>query len=202
MTALAQRGQVAFFDWERSVLGTDGAPAPADPSVTGGPDAGAAAAPTKAEAEARASRSPGGRVVRAEAGRSDGWFALGGEPALTDADIAGAEPTVDRTTQEPAVLVEFTAGGHAAFADLTGDLARRGAERAGAGADDLEAMQHLAIVIDDRIVAVPFINFREAPDGIDGAGGAQITGGLTPETARQTAAIVSTGPLPAALVSP
>ena len=140
--------------------------------------------------------------MRAEAGRSDGWFALGGEPALTDADIAGAEPTVDRTTQEPAVMVELTAGGHAAFADLTRDLARRGAERVGAGADDLEAMQHLAIVIDDRIVAVPFINFREAPDGIDGAGGAQITGGLTPETARQTAAIVSTGPLPAALVSP
>jgi preprotein translocase subunit SecD len=27
--------------------------------------------------------------VRAESG--DGWFALGGEPALTDADIAGAE---------------------------------------------------------------------------------------------------------------
>ena len=41
-----------------------------------------------------------------------------------------------------------------------------------------------------------------APDGIDGADGAQIVGGLTQETARQTAAIVSTGPLPAALVSP
>ena len=130
VTALAQRGQVAFYDWERSVLGPDGAPAPADPSVTGGPDAGAAGALTKAEAEARASRSPGGRVVAREAGRSDGWFALGGEPALTDADIAGAEPAVDRTTQEPAVMVELTAGGHAAFADLTRDLARRGAERA------------------------------------------------------------------------
>jgi preprotein translocase subunit SecD len=97
---------------------------------------------------------------------------------------------------------ELSADGQAAFADLTRDLARRGAERAGAGADDLEAMQHLAIVIDDRIVAVPYSNFRMAPDGIDGAEGVQITGGLTRETARQTAAIVSTGPLPAALVSP
>jgi preprotein translocase subunit SecD len=202
VTALAHTGRVAFYDWERSVLGPDGAPAPADPSVTGGPDAGAAAAVTKAEAEARANRSPGGRVVRAEAGRSEGWFALGGEPALTNADIAGAEPTVDQAMQEPVVVVELTADGQAAFRELTRELARHGEARAAAGVDDLEAMQHLAIVIDDRIVNVPFIDFRVVPNGIDGAEGAQIMGGLTPETARQTAAIVSTGPLPAALVSP
>ena len=68
-------------------------------------------------------------------------------------------------------------------------------------------MQHFAIVIDDRIVSVPYVNFDMAPNGIDGADGAQIQGvqiqgGLTPETARQTAAILGTGPLPAALVSP
>jgi preprotein translocase subunit SecD len=202
VTALTHTGRVAFYDWERSVLGPDGTPAPADPSVTGGPDAGAAVAITKAEAEARANRSPGGRVVRAEAGRSDGWFALGGEPALTDADVAGAEPTVDQARQEPVVTVELTADGQAAFTELTRELARRGDERAAAGVDDLEAMQHLAIVIDDRIVNVPYINFRMAPNGIDGADGVYIVGNLTPETARQTAAIVSTGPLPAALVSP
>lgn len=202
VTALAQTGRIAFYDWERSVLGPDGASAPADPSVTGGPDAGGGAAITRAEAEARANRSPGGRVVRAEAGRSDGWFALGGEPALTDADIAGAAPIVDPAMQEPAVAVEFTAAGQAAFTDLTREVARRGKERAAAGVDDLEAMQHFAVVIDDRIVSVPFINFRVVPDGIDGADGAQIAGRLTPETARQSAAIVSTGPLPAALVSP
>ena len=64
-------------------------------------------------------------------------------------------------------------------------------------------MQHFAIVIDDRIVSVPYLNFRDGA-GRDRRrdGGAQIQGGLTPETARQTAAILSTGPLPAALVSP
>jgi hypothetical protein len=49
---------------------------------------------------------------------------------------------------------------------------------------------------------VPYINFREAPDGIDGARGSQISGGLTQQTARQIAAIVSTGPLPATLSTP
>jgi preprotein translocase subunit SecD len=202
VTALTQRGSVAFYDWERSVLGPDGAPAPADPSVTGGPDAGRAAAVTRAEAEARATEAPGGRVVRAEGGAPDRWFALGGDPALTNADIASAEPSVDPSTQEPVAVVEFTADGHAAFSDLTRDVARRGAARAEAGTDELEAMQHIAMVIDDRIANVPYINFRVVPNGIDGAEGAQIVGGMTPEAARQTAAVINSGPLPAALVSP
>ena len=87
------------------MLGPDGAPAPSDATVTGGPDAGRAAAITKAEAEQRANAS-GGRPVRAEDGTPDHWFALGGDPALTDADIARAQPTVDRATQDPAVMVD------------------------------------------------------------------------------------------------
>ena len=206
VTALTERGRVAFYDWERSVLGPDGAPAPSDATVTGGPDAGRAAAITKTEAEQRANAS-GGVPVRAEDGTPDHWFALGGDPALTDADIARAQPTADRATQDPAVMVDLTRPGKTAFTDLTRELARRGTARAAAGTDDLEAMQHFAIVIDDRIVSVPYVNFEMAPNGIDGADGAQIQGvqiqgGLTPETARQTAAILGTGPLPAALVSP
>ena len=44
------------------MLGPDGAPAPSDATVTGGPDAGRAAAITKTEAEQRANAS-GGPVV-------------------------------------------------------------------------------------------------------------------------------------------
>ena len=54
-------------------------------------------------------------------------------------------------------------------------------------------------MVDDRILSVPFIDFREAPDGIDGAAGVQISGGLTPATARQLAALLSAGPLAADL---
>ncbi len=81
------------------------------------------------------------------------------------------------------------------------ELAHRGADLAEAGSG-IEASQHLAIVIDDRIVAVPFIDFRVAPDGIDGADGAQISGNLTEETARQMASILDSGPLPGRLSSP
>jgi preprotein translocase subunit SecD len=200
LTVLTQPGHIAFYDWERSVLGPRGEPAPGDSSVTGGPDAGRSAAVTKAEADERAARSPGARVVRAEDG--GGWFALGGEPALTDAEIAGAEDMFIQATRHPIVVVDFTAGGRTAFTELTRELAHRGSEQAAGGQDDLAATQHLAIVIDDRIVAVPFIDFRMAPDGIDGSEGAQISGNLTRETARQIAAVLDTGPLPAALSSP
>jgi hypothetical protein len=84
--------RIAFYDGEASVLGPGGEPAPRDPSVTGAPDAERAAAVTRAEAEARAARQPGALVGRAEHG--SGWFALGGESALTDAAVAGAEPLV------------------------------------------------------------------------------------------------------------
>ena len=196
VAALAAPGRVAFYDWERSVLGPGGRPAPTDPETTGGQDAGRGAAVTRAEAEARAAAAPDGRVVRAEDG--EGWFALGGAPALTEADIARAQPSVDPAVDEPIVITDFTPRGQAAFSELTREVARRGARLAEPGAG-IEASQHLAIVLDDRIVNVPFIDFRAAPDGIDGARGAQIVGNLTGETARWMASVIDSGPLPATL---
>jgi preprotein translocase subunit SecD len=200
VAALAVPGHVCIYDWEQSVLGPRGEPAPADPAVTGGADAGRSAALTRAEAVARAARQPGALVVRAEDG--GGWFALAGEPALTNADIAGAQAGVDQTTGEPIVVADLSASGRAAFTQLTRELAHRGSERAAGGVDDLDARQHLAIVIDDQIVAAPFIDFNVAPDGIDGSDGAQISGNLTTGSARGLAAVIGTGPLPGTLSGP
>jgi preprotein translocase subunit SecD len=185
VAALVARGRLAIYDWERSVLG--------------GP-----AAVTKAEAEARASARPDGRVVRDMVSASRGWSALDGDPAITNADIASARSSVDESTQEPIVTIEFTARGQTAFSTLTRNLAHRGsAEAADQHPANAEAAyQHLAIVLDDRILTMPYINFREVPDGIDGSAGTRISGGLTPETASRIAAILSAGPLPAALANP
>ena len=198
VATLVRSGRFAIYDWERSVLGPRGTPAPRDAAVTGDPDAGRSASTTKSVAEARAARAADGRAVRALSAVPDGWFALGGAPALTNADIQGARSNVDPTTQEPIVVLNLTADGRKAFTTLTRDLARRGNANAVPGAG-VETAQHLAIVIDDRIVSVPFIDFRQTPDGLDGAAGMQIQGGLTPETARQLAALLSAGPLAADL---
>jgi hypothetical protein len=194
--ALARRGRAAIYDWEASVLGPDGRPAPSDLGVTGGPTPGRRdGGMTKAQADELASRPSGGRPVRGEDG---GWFVLGGTPALTDFEIERAH-AITTPAGEPAVAIEFTARGQAAFTTLTREIARRGRARAADGVPENQAWQHLVLAIDDQIIAVPQINGHENPNGINGANRAQIQGGLTPKTARQIAAMLDSGPLPAAL---
>jgi preprotein translocase subunit SecD len=193
VAALTQPGEFAIYDWETSVLGPDGKPAEGVPDVTGGPDAGFWAPTSRAEAEARAAAAPGGgRVIGTPVGTPERWYALGAAPALTSDDVAGAQPIVDRFTNLPAVAVEFTRRGQDEFSELTRTIARRGA--------DAREGQHLAMVLDGRIVAIPFIDYRENPDGIDGAGGAMISGGLSGHRARWIAAMLISGPLPAELL--
>jgi preprotein translocase subunit SecD len=192
VAALTRPGEFAIYDWERSVLGPDGRPAPRDPNVTGGPGAGSAAATSRPQAETRAAAaSGGGRVVRALGSAPERWYALSGEPALTNAEVASAEPIIDPQLKLPAVAIEFNERGQEAFSELTREIAQRGA--------DVREWQHLVMVLDDEIVAVPYINYREVPDGIDGASGAQIPG-MTGQTARQIAAMLVSGPLPAELL--
>jgi preprotein translocase subunit SecD len=194
VTALTAPGRFAIYDWERSVLGPDGRPAPADPAVTGGPDASHATALTEAEARARAAMTPGARAVQA----AHWWFALGGEAPLTNADVASARAGEDPVLGGPIVALALTPAGQEAFTTLTRELAHRGADQARPG-DPLQTSQHLALVLDDRIVSTPFINWRDAPDGIDGAAGAHMSGIPTAKQARLTAALLSTEPLPGTL---
>ena len=59
--------------------------------------------------------------------------------------------------------------------------------------------QHFAVVLDDQVITVPSISFKQYPDGIIGSGGAVITGGFTRQTARDLAAQLRYGALPLAL---
>jgi SecD/SecF fusion protein len=55
----AKMRRLAFYDWELKVIGPDGRPAPGDPAVTGGPDAGSAGALSRYDAVLRAAARPG-----------------------------------------------------------------------------------------------------------------------------------------------
>lgn len=187
---LVRPGRLAIYDWEKSLVGADASTAPSgDPSAQG---------VTEDEAKARASTAGrDARVVRDA--RTDAWFALEGEPALTHADVASARAAVDPSSLEPVVDLGFTTRGETAFTTLTRELARRGSAQERGGVGRIEAYQHFAVVLDDRILATPFVDSRESPDGLDGAAGAYIQGELTEQAARDLAATLSTGPLPAAL---
>jgi hypothetical protein len=193
VTALMAPGRFAMFYWEGSVLGPDGRPAPGDSEVTGGPDAGRAAALTKTDAEARAQQAADARVVRSET-RDDGYFVLGGAAPMTNTAIAGARVAKDDVTGAPVVALDFTEQGQRAFRDLTREVAQGGADHA-SGGDPLMTSHHFAFVVDDRIVSVPFIDWKINPDGIDGALGAHILT-ASAEDARRLAAILDAGPLP------
>jgi SecD/SecF fusion protein len=204
ITALTAPGSVAIYDWENTVVGPDGRPAPGDPKVTGG--AAADTSPTAISRRAaqlrggRVAGGPRGRViVRASATTAGGWFVLVAKPAMTGADIEHAKPVHDQAAGEPSVAMTFTPRGQESFAELTRELAERGARAIRAGTPVIEANQHFAIVVDDRIVATPYIDPRQNPEGIDGSFGGLISGGMTAQQAARLAGLISAGPLPARL---
>jgi len=201
VAALTVPGKLGIYDWEASVLGPDGRPAPADDGVTGGAGVGVDGAVSRDEAARRAAKadSPGAHIVRAEGAATGRWYALDDSAAIGNADIASARALRDPATGEPIVTFDFDARGQSAFSALTREIARRGADGARPGENALEAAQHLVFVLDNHIVSAPFIDFQQTPDGIDGREGAQIQGDLSSERARQLAAILDTGPLPATL---
>ena len=175
LDGLTRPGRLAIYEWEANLVGEG---------------------PLTREAAGRlAERADGRRMVEHEGG----WYVLEDKPALTNRDLAGAEQIIDRGAGEPGVALSFTDEGKTAFHELTRDVARRGADLAVPGVPAIESAQHLAIVVDGRVTALPYINFQEAPDGIDGEGGAQISGGLTLQSARALAAVLDSGPLPGAL---
>lgn len=175
-----------------------------------------AAAGTRAEALAavpRAERAAatvyevleGTVLVRAEqppdpGRKTDRWFVLDDEVALANADISGPEQNFDQASGQPVVTFELTAGGREAWRELTRAIARRGQatfQAGSAGQDDAQsAAQHFAIALDGELLSVPFIDFRQNPDGVDARGGAQIEGSFTIDSARELAAALATGPLP------
>jgi preprotein translocase subunit SecD len=86
-------------------------------------------------------------------------YALRGDPALTGDDIV--RDTVRAVG--PAVAVDLTADGRAAFARVTRTAARLG------GRD--QGWHHIAIVVGDEIVAFPQIDYDTYPDGFPDAPG-------------------------------
>jgi SecD/SecF fusion protein len=257
-----QVGQVAqlfFYDWEPSVMGPGCKPAPGDPQVTGGPQAGNAsfglplyeAVKRAAECPARnadkattngafylvdeknqkvvagpeetrdalfAERSqksptadekivevkPGTVVVRAESPdnattKPDRWFVLNDAPALKGTDIKNPEQNYDNGpggTGQPIVTFDFSSEGRKIWRDVTRKIAQRGQANQIPGQDPQASAQHFAIVLDNELISVPYIDYRQNPEGIDAANGSQIQGGFTISSAQNLTNLLKTGALP------
>jgi SecD/SecF fusion protein len=123
------------------------------------------------------------------------FFVMRDHVALTGNDIT--DPTVSTDTAgAPDVTFRFTWTGRAAFQRATRVVAHRGASVSPGG---ILFNQHFAVAVDNQLVTIPSISFRQYPDGIVGASGADISGDLTARTARDLATQLRYGPLPLAL---
>jgi len=126
----------------------------------------------------------------------DRWWVIQDRPGLSGTDIKNPEQTADTNLgNEPIVTFNFTKKGRAAFHAITRKVAERGADNA-FGGNPIETSQHFAIALDNELVSAPYINWKENPDGIDGATGAQISGSFTIKSAQDLAKILKIGALP------
>ena len=116
------------------------------------------------------------------------YFVLKDKPELSGDDITNPEQNFDQNNQ-PNVTFDFTDKGRVAFQNITRRIAQRGQESLG-------PPYSFAIVLDQKIVSRPVIDYQENPDGIDGRTGAQISGGFTIQQAQDLATFLKIGALP------
>jgi SecD/SecF fusion protein len=123
-------------------------------------------------------------------------------PEMTGADLklSGTRADIDPQTSAPVVLMQFTGHGKKVFHEITRREAQRGSlacQGASSQQDIQRCAQHFAIVLDNQIQSVPYIDFKRNPDGIPGDNGAQIDmGGGSLGDAKKLALVLQTGALP------
>jgi SecD/SecF fusion protein len=127
---------------------------------------------------------------------SDGYFIVRGFPGLFSTDLTNPKASTDPNSRIPDVQFGLTAEGRRGFEAVTRSVARRGAQVSSPGQT---LTQHFAIALDNRVISVPFIDYRQYPDGVPGDNGADISGNFTTRSARDLAILLRYGSLPVIL---
>jgi SecD/SecF fusion protein len=139
------------------------------------------------------------RAAGASPGRSsDGYFVVRGFPGVVGTELVSPHANPDPNTGLRGVTIDFTAAGRRAFQRMTAKVARRGSLVSSLGQ---QLNQHFAIALDNRLITVPFIDFKQYPDGINGDLGADIAGNLSFRSAKDLAILLRYGSLPVVLTA-
>ncbi len=121
------------------------------------------------------------------------FFVLKDNVALRGSDITNPEQSSDPTTSAPDVTFGFSNKGKSEFQNVTATIARRGELASGLGQ---QLNQHFAVALDNQLITVPFISYKQYPDGINGDNGADISGSFTISSAQDLANELRLGALP------
>src|SRR4051794_19085137 len=138
----------------------------------------------KLPAGAQAIKVPRGIVVlkaekpgKSASNASLGYWVVEDDSELSGADIKDPKQEFDPTTNEPIVTFKFTDKGRAAFARATKREAERGQNIIRPPGTPIDStFQRFAIALDNQIVSLATVSYRDNPEGIDGSTGAQING--------------------------
>ncbi|HWI21420.1 MAG TPA: protein translocase subunit SecD [Baekduia sp.] len=134
---------------------------------------------------------------RARVLASDAYYVLKDDVSLKGTDIK--DPQQGRsngTSGDVNVNFQFTDSARKTWEKVTREIAERGQDQWVPGTDAQAAAQHFAIALDNKLISVPFIDFKRNPEGIDGRNGSEISGGFTIDSAQELAGLLKTGALP------
>jgi len=109
------------------------------------------------------------------------FFVLKDNAALRGNDITNPQQSTDPNTRQPDVTFGFSNEGKSEFQNVTANIAHRGDLVSGLGQT---LNQHFAVALDNQLITVPFIDFKQYPDGISGDNGAEISASFTISSAR------------------
>jgi SecD/SecF fusion protein len=106
------------------------------------------------------------------------FFVLKDNVALFGNDISNPQQGTD-PSGSPDVNFGFSSKGKNEFQSVTGQIARRGAQVSPLVGNAQPLFQHFAVALDQQLITVPYIDFKQYPDGIPGDTGADISGHFT-----------------------
>jgi SecD/SecF fusion protein len=127
------------------------------------------------------------------------WYVLKDQPVLNGTKIKNPEQNFDNGPGEsgaPNVTFDFTGGGAGIWEKFTKQLSQRGQELSLTLGGGDAANQHFAVALDNELITVPQIDYRQYPNGIDASGGSRISGGFTIDSAQRLANLLKSGALP------
>jgi preprotein translocase subunit SecD len=216
--ALAAPGRLEFYDWEASVITLNGktvaselqAQNPAALEVSqgsgtaapGDPRAGAVSlraalalaalqpaslTPALVQAVGQGTGYP--TAVQASAAR---YYVLRGAPALAGNDILDPHQST-LPGGGAGVSFKFTLAASMKFQALTAAIARRGRLLSRLGQT---LNQHFAVVLDGRLIEVPYVDYKQYPVGLRAGQSVELGGSLTVQEAKDIAILLRYGPLP------
>src|SRR5581483_6607659 len=121
------------------------------------------------------------------------FYVLRDNISLQGNDVNNPQQSSDPNTGQPDVTFGFSSKGKKAFQNVTAAIARRGSLVSGLGQS---LNQHFAVALDNQLITVPFIDYKQYPDGINGDNGADISGSFTITSAQDLANELRLGALP------